>query len=67
MLEQVKRTVLSQPLTVLVTHWWEYFRGTTPDNSFIEILHQTAEWLASRTDVRVISFHEVAAGKIRCT
>src|SRR6185436_17554742 len=45
MLEQVKQAVTRLPLTVLVTHWWEYFRGGTPDSRFIEILHQTARWL----------------------
>lgn len=56
MLESVKKQVESQELTVLVTHWWEYFRDGKPDTAMLEILHATAEWLASNPNVRVISF-----------
>lgn len=64
MLEQIKREVDSNRLTVLVTHWWEYFREGAEDAEFIDILHQTAEFLASRKDVRVVSFGEVAEEKV---
>ena len=60
MLESVKKQVESQSLTVLVTHWWEYFRDGRPDLPMIEILHATAEWLASDPNVRVISFADLA-------
>lgn len=60
MLESVKRQVESQSLTVLVTHWWEYFRNGQPDAAMIDILHATAEWLASDPNVRVISFDDQA-------
>jgi len=59
MLESVKREVESQRLTVLVTHWWEYFRDGAPDTAMLEILHATATWLASNPSVRVISFDEL--------
>jgi len=59
MLESVKKQVDSQQLTVLVTHWWEYFRNGGPDGPMLEILHATAEWLASNPNVRVISFGEL--------
>ena len=60
MLESVKQQVESQPLTVLVTHWWEYFREGKPDTAMLEILHATAAWLASNPDVQVISFGDLA-------
>jgi len=59
MLESIRNTVAQQRLTVLVTHWWEYFRNGTPDMEFINILHETAEFLESDPDVRVISFDDV--------
>ena len=64
MLEQVKQAVLSQRLTVLVTHWWEYFRNGHADEAFIETLHQTGFWLAAQTDVTVVSFDDVAEGQV---
>lgn len=64
MLDQVRRAVESQSLTVLVTHWWEYFRDTRPDAAFIKVLHQTADYLANAPDVRVISFADLATGRV---
>jgi len=62
MLESVKKCVESQRLTVLVTHWWEYFRDESPDSAMLAILHATAEWLAGNPDVRVISFDDLTIG-----
>ena len=64
MLEGIQRTVETQPLTVLVTHWWEYFRDTRPDTAFIRVLHRTADYLAGRRDLRVISFADLATGRV---
>ena len=51
-------------LTVLVTHWWEYFRENTADEQFIEFLHETAGYLANHPDIKVISFAELIDGKV---
>ncbi|HUD47881.1 MAG TPA: DUF2334 domain-containing protein [Candidatus Baltobacteraceae bacterium] len=51
-----------RPLTVLVTHWWEYFRNGEPDETFIAILHELADYLAGQKDIKVISFGQLAAG-----
>lgn len=64
MLDSVRRAVEAQPLTVLVTHWWEYFRETRPDTGFISVLHATADYLARAADVRVISFADLATGRV---
>jgi hypothetical protein len=64
MLEEIEKSIESSNLTVLVTHWWEYFRDGQEDAPFIEILHQTAKYLASRQDIQVISFSEIAEQKI---
>jgi hypothetical protein len=62
MLEEIKRAVSSGRVTVLVTHWWEYFPGGKADERFIQLLHQTANYLASQEDIEVISFADLARG-----
>ena len=64
MLASVRRAVEGRALTVLVTHWWEYFRDGSPDEKFIGVLHEVAGWLASRPDLRVVSFRDVANGVV---
>jgi hypothetical protein len=64
MLERVKAAVTAQQLTVLVTHWWEYFPDGWPDREFIAILHRVAEHLAAQRDVRVITFADLAQGRV---
>jgi hypothetical protein len=64
MRNEIEKSIESRKLTVLVTHWWEYFRDGIPDKAFIDVLHETAEWLAWRRDVRVISFDELAENTI---
>jgi hypothetical protein len=63
MLERVQEAIHRQQLTVLVTHWWEYFRGNKPDDNFIAVLHEVADYLGSAKDVQVISFRDVGNGK----
>jgi predicted deacetylase len=60
MLERVKETVAAGQLTVLVTHWWEYFRNGQPDEPFIRVLHETAAWLEQARDIAVVSFDSLA-------
>jgi hypothetical protein len=55
MFETVRNTVESRPLTVLVTHWWEYFRSGVLDHRFRSVLHQVADYLASKPDFKVVS------------
>ena len=61
-LPAIRSQVEAQGLTVLVTHWWEYFEAGEPEAAFIEVLHETAAYLASTPGVRVISFAELARG-----
>ncbi|HEY5078527.1 MAG TPA: hypothetical protein VII43_01725, partial [Opitutaceae bacterium] len=56
MLESVRHAVEGASLTVLVVHWWEFFREGVPDEGLIGVLHEVAAWLSSRPDVRVVSF-----------
>ena len=56
MLDTIKAAIDRQEVTVLVTHWWEYFRDGKTDERFVAVLHQVAEYLASRADVHVTTF-----------
>ncbi|CAN5862033.1 hypothetical protein BH11VER1_BH11VER1_19810 [soil metagenome] len=58
-LDSVKSAVRSQSLTVLVTHWWEYFHLGHENPAFIRALHDTATWLADQPDIRVIRFSDL--------
>jgi hypothetical protein len=60
MLESIKKAVERRRLTVIVTHWWEYFRDDKPDAAMLGILHATAEWLTGNPNIRVISFDDLA-------
>jgi hypothetical protein len=64
MLDQIIRSVNSRKVTVLVTHWWEYFANGRPNEAFIRVLHQTADYLASEKDLKVISFTELANSRL---
>jgi len=64
MLDEIKKTIAIRPLTVLVPHWWEYFRGGQPDERFIRVAHETARYLAEAPDIAVVSSDGVAAGKV---
>ena len=59
MLDNIDRTINSRKVTVLVTHWWEYFPNGRPNEKFIKVLHQTGDYLASKSDLKVISFAEL--------
>jgi hypothetical protein len=59
MLDEVKQAVRGGRLTVLVTHWWEYFPAGQPDAEFIGQLHAVANFLAGEQDIRVISFADL--------
>lgn len=64
MLNNIKLSIASRRLTVLVTHWWEYYPGGDPNDEFIAILHRTADYLASQDNIKVVSFREIASGSI---
>ncbi len=59
MLETIKRQLDHAPLTVLVTHWWEYFHQGRRNAPYIEVLHRTADFLAGTADIRVIAFDDL--------
>lgn len=64
MVDAVRASVRSRRLTVLVTHWWEYFHGGEPDEGLIAALHETLAWLAQDRETRVVGFDEIAAGRV---
>jgi hypothetical protein len=64
MLNQIKQAVASRQLTVLVTHWWEFFHDGGPDEAFIQVLHDLASFLAAAEDLAVVGFDDVVQGKV---
>jgi hypothetical protein len=64
MMDEIKRVVENSTLTVLVTHWWEYFRNGTPDPAFIGVLHQAADYLSRDQNIRVVSFDDLAQSRV---
>jgi hypothetical protein len=65
MLDTIRETIMRQRLTVLVTHWWEYFRGGKADRNFISVLHETAGFLAGDPHLRVISFDDLIDARVK--
>ncbi|MGV3771685.1 MAG: DUF2334 domain-containing protein [Verrucomicrobiales bacterium] len=64
MLDEIKKSIASRKVTVLVAHWWEFYRTGEPDLPFIQILHKTAEYLASQSDIQVVSFEHLLTNKV---
>ena len=60
----VRRAVEGSSLTVLVSHWWEFYRDGVVDEPLMEVMHEAASWLGGRPDVRVVTFADVASGAI---
>ncbi len=63
--ELIVRHIRSEQVTVLVTHWWEYFRHGTPDEQFIGLLHETLDYLATDPEIKVIRFSDLLREQIR--
>lgn len=63
-LPAIKRSVERADVTVLVTHWWEYFRNGVADEPFIAVLHQTADYLASHPGISVVTFEGLARTRV---
>ena len=61
---RIRQSIASRQLTVLVAHWWEFFRDQQPDEAFIGILHELAGELAESKDIRLVPFQDVAEGKV---
>jgi hypothetical protein len=63
-LHEIRESIGRRRLTVLVTHWWEFFRGNKPDEALIEVLHETADFLGRSPDIRVVTFGAVIQGRV---
>jgi len=64
MLGGISHHLGTRQLTVLVTHWWEYFRHQGPDEPFIDFLHETAAYISSNPELKVISFDDLISERI---
>lgn len=58
-LERVKQQLKTRKLSILLTHWWEFFREGKRDDRLIDILHQVADYLANDPTIKVISFEDL--------
>lgn len=58
-LNEVKSVLDSSDLTVLVTHWWEYFPDEKPDTNLIKVLHSVSDYLALSGDFKIIRFSDL--------
>jgi predicted deacetylase len=56
--------VNAQPVTVLVTHWWEYFRDGKTDHTFLSFLHEVLDYLSSNREIKVIPFSALITERI---
>jgi len=64
MLGGILHCIETQQVTVLVTHWWEYFRNDQPDEPLIDFLHETASYLATHPHLKVVSFDDLVKNRI---
>ncbi|SPE59056.1 hypothetical protein SBV1_2990007 [Verrucomicrobia bacterium] len=64
MLDTIIAQLKRQSLTVVVTHWWEYFRDGRADETFINLLHETCDYLGRQPDLKVVAFSDLAEGKV---
>lgn len=61
MLADIEREIDSRELTVVVSHWYEYYDADGRERTaHVDVLHALAERLAARRDVRVTTFDELA-------
>lgn len=63
----IKISIGRQRLTVLVSHWWEFFRDGRIDQPLVDVLHALADFLANRDDIRVVTLDDVANGRVPLT
>ena len=63
-MDSVRDAIEGASLTVLVSHWWEFFRGGIPDDELIGTIHEVADWISSRSDIQVVTFSDVAGGRV---
>jgi hypothetical protein len=61
---EIKSLVDTQPVTVLVNHWWEYFRDGKTDHDFLTFLHEVLDYLATNRDIKVIPFSALLSERI---
>lgn len=63
-LELLKRTIASRRLSVINSHWWEYFKEGKPNHQLIDTLHRFADYLAENPSIKVIVFSNLLDGTL---
>jgi hypothetical protein len=64
MLASVKEQIQRHRLTILVTHWWEYFPENRADEEFIDVLHKVADYLRGEREIKVLKFSELRGNEV---
>jgi hypothetical protein len=64
-MDTIIRQIETHRLTVLVTHWWEYFPEGKSNAPLINVLQETAAWIAGQPGVKMISFDDLANDPVR--
>lgn len=57
--DEMIKTVENSTLTVLLTHWWEYFKDGDDGQRLINLLHRAADYFAASSHIKVISFDDL--------
>jgi len=63
-LPEIISRVNTQPVTVLVNHWWEYFRDSKTDHDFLAFFHEVLDYLAGNLEIKVIPFSALLTKRI---
>jgi hypothetical protein len=64
-LEMIKKRISEHELTILNTHWWEFFPNWQPDQPFIDVLHSLADFFYQNKEVRLIGFDQLLDGSVQ--
>jgi hypothetical protein len=69
MLQEIKLSIQQRSLTILITHWWAYFKIPKISQAFISILHELADYLSNDPNICVLSFDDLLRDReiITCT
>jgi Uncharacterized protein conserved in bacteria (DUF2334) len=59
LLEDIKKVISTRRVTVLITHWWSFFKNQERGDRLKRVLHQAADYFVSDPNIKVISFGDL--------
>jgi hypothetical protein len=51
--------ISTRRVTVLITHWWSFFKNQERGDRLKRVLHQAADYFVSDPNIKVISFGDL--------